>query len=672
MLAVPLLAAVLASGLGCRPGVPPVAGPEKVELEGQRGYVSRPCGFDLDDDGRVGEPEDCRVCDGRTTDPDGDGVEEILVYVDCDSGEDSPGCGEPSRPCASLSHAWELAAAAGRGDASPRAGDAEPIVCFRGTCRPERLTPPVAGSRGVRVEPASGSADRDFELPTDPAMLVGWDGDGDGAYPPYDPDDHAVLDGAPAAGKAQGLSQPFVLGSANSRFEMAHFSVVDYGRHTTEERSGFVHFHERGGLRADHLYFHDLSLRSINRERAAQGHRIVFNFFTGGTNFHHLLFRNLEILDTSGFMVRGSGPDRPGTEAEGGNDGPYRWQNLTVTADGCDHSDSLCRERGGSAFLGWKLWGWIDGVEILDSFFDANVAAWEPKPTGNGGAQLVNATQCSRGWTVRNNFVKDFKVAFEAQGGDGAYCAHGEAAEGVTPSRVPRPTGDVVFDRNVVWNTYVPWRQGDYLVHLVGGDDLHRTLDTATISQNVLASSDGYDACIRIEVGHAGDPHAGEQPGWIHVYGNTCWGARAEGRSTGIEVTLSRKASTYPQHRIWLRNNLVAGAKEGDYALRLRYRPEQLILAGNLASPAARFALGRTRAGDAEGFLELLGLEHGVVDCEPRFVDPEAGDFRLHPEDTCARDAGANLSFWATTDLDGDPRPEGGPWDAGADQIPPR
>ena len=86
----------------------------------------------------------------------------------------------------------------------------------------------------------------------------------------------------------------------------------------TLERSGFVHFFEQGGLRADHLYFHDLSLRDINREQPAQGHRIVFNFFTGGTSFHHLAFVNLEISNTSGFMVRGSGPDRPGSEAEHG------------------------------------------------------------------------------------------------------------------------------------------------------------------------------------------------------------------------------------------------------------------------------------------------------------------------------------------------------------------
>lgn len=684
---------LLAFGFGCR-GSSPAAeegadGPRRASLEGKVGYVSRPCGFDLDDDGVVGEAEDCRICDGRTADPDGDGVDEDLLYVDCREGEDSPACGSPDHPCRSLEFAWTV-----RADGP--ADGAEDVICFRGRCRPHLLTPAVAGVPGSRAEAPTAERPWVFEFPTDPTLLAGWDSDGDGVYPPHDPDDLAVLDGGPPSSSRpsssspssipeEGLSRAFVLGSGNSRLEMAHFTVVDYGRHTAVERSGFVHFSERGGLRADHLYFHDLSLRGINREKPAQGHRIVFNLFNGGTNFHHLAFVNLEVLDTAGFMVRGSGPYRPGTEAEGGNDGPYRWQNLTVTADGCDHSDEACRKGGGAAFIGWKLWGWIDGIEVLSSHFDAQVSAWEPKPKGNGGALLINATQCSRGWRVRGNVVKDFKVGFRAQGGDGAYCSHGDlpavvrnddrvdaqgdaeadgegdvdggadsdepadqaapADEAVFVDEVPRPTGDVVFDRNFFWNTYVPWRSGDYLVHLKGGDGLHRTLDTVTVSRNVLASSDGYDACMMIEVGHGGDPHGGPQPGWVEVADNTCWGARAEGRSTGIEISVSPSTRPFPQHHIRLRNNRIVGAKEGDYGLRLRYAPEALLLEGNIFSPAARFALESSRWASIEGLESALGLEPGPgagsIECEPLFVDPRNGDFALHPDDTCISGARA-------------------------------
>ena len=641
----------------------PTAGPVN-------GYNPRPCGFDLDDDGVIGEPEDCRICDGRTRDVDQDGVDEDLIYIDCQAGQNGPLCGTPDRPCGSIDYAWTS-----RADGP--ADGAEDILCFRGRCSPEILTPGVGGLPGFRLQPAEGSQARDFRFPTNPTMLVGWDFDGDGQFPPYDPDDVAVLDGGGPPGK--GLSRAFHLGDGNSQLEMAHFSVVDYGRYSEVERSGFLHLGIRGGLRADHLYFHDLELSGINQDQPAQGHRIVFNYFTGGTNFHHVAFVNLKLSDIGGFMVRGSGPYRPGTVEEGGNDGPLRWQNLSVTAHGCDHSSEACREGGGSAFIGWKLWGWIDGIEILDSVFDANVGSWEPKPAGNGGALLVNATQCSRQWTVRGNEIYDFKVGFEAQGGDGAYCGYDTEHE--PPRQIPRRTGGVVIDRNVFVNTYQPWRRGDYGVILKGGDDLNRTLDDVVISNNILASTDGFDACIWVEVGNGQGPNPGPNPGRIDIFANTCFGARAEGRSTGLEISKAR-TTNFPAQDIWVRNNIFAGLREGDYGMRFRYRPQGLRLGGNVVSPSARFALGKDRAESLDDLSTLLGMPHESRQCEPLFVAPELGDFHLSSvgdlgegrsseSDTpgdCALEDGHNLSFWTARDVDGEPRPEGGPWAAGADQ----
>jgi|GEM_PF-5985002 hypothetical protein len=47
------------------------------------GYVARPCGFDLDRDGDEGEPADCILGREGVTDPDGDGIDEVFIYVDC-------------------------------------------------------------------------------------------------------------------------------------------------------------------------------------------------------------------------------------------------------------------------------------------------------------------------------------------------------------------------------------------------------------------------------------------------------------------------------------------------------------------------------------------------------------------------------------------------------------
>lgn len=593
------------------------------QIEGRQGYVSRPCGFDLDHDGIFGEAEDCRLCDGKTTDPDGDGVAEDLLYVDCEKGHDAPTCGLPSSPCASLEFAFEK-----RADGP--ADGAEDVVCFRGVCRPQELEPSFGGVAGTYVLPPEGHAVAEWLLPQNPARLAGWDADGDGEYPPHDPDDTAVLDGS------GGKSFAFRLGSRNSFFEMAHFEARDYGRGSTKEQSGFLAFGSPKRTddpalahRADAFFFHDLRLAGINAGEPAQGHRIVFNYFTRATRFHHVLFRNLDLKEIGGFMVRGSGPDRPGSEAEGGNDGPFRWQNLSLTARGCNHSDPACVAGGGSAFIGWKLWGYIDGIEVLDSHFDANVAAWEPKPDGNGGALFVNATQCSRGWTIRGNHLQDFKVALIAQGGNGNYC--GYDTTNVPPRRVPRPTADVVFADNVFWNTYVPWRSGDMIVQLKGGEDQNRTLGEVKILNNVLASSDGFDACIRVDVNNAG----ASPPGKVSILGNTCWGSRAQGRATGLWIGSSR-ALPFVQENVELRGNVFAGFGPEDLNIRFDTVPRQLVSADNVFDPEAPFELGGKKWPTLEE-LGKNGLELGSSACEPAFEDAARGLFGRRAGDACGR-----------------------------------
>jgi len=62
-----------------------------------RGYVSRACGFDTNHNGVVGEAGECNYCDGVTADPDGDGVDEDINYISCDTSTDNTTCGAPRR-----------------------------------------------------------------------------------------------------------------------------------------------------------------------------------------------------------------------------------------------------------------------------------------------------------------------------------------------------------------------------------------------------------------------------------------------------------------------------------------------------------------------------------------------------------------------------------------------
>ena len=613
---------------GCRPVPDPIPEPPP------RGYFERACGFDLDDDGIVGEKEDCRLCDGRTRDPDGDGIDEDLIYVDCLQGLDSETCGTASSPCRSIAYAWtERADGAEDG--------AEDIVCFAGVCSPEGLSPDFGGVAGVKTLPQSGRQARSFELPSDPAMLVGWDRDRDRSYPPMDPDDVAVLDGGGDGVPGGGLSRPFVLTGAASRFEMAHFSVKDYGRFSDIEESGFVRFVHRGGTRADHFYFHDLKLAGINQDQPAQSHRIVFNFFTGGTSYHHISFSNLDIRNVGGFMTRGAGPYLPMPEARGGDDGPYRFERLSVTAHGCDDDDETCRKRGGSAFIGWKLWGYLAGVEILDSVFDANLGAWNPKQGGNGGAVLVSATQCSRDWTVAGNAVYDFKVGFRARGGYTTYCGYDDRDP---PRQVPRTTSGVLFAENYFLNRYAGWHHGDWLVHLDGSQDAGRALADVTVRDNLLISTDGFDACFRLDVGHAGEPDGGEapfyHPGRILVADNICIAApRSDGRSVGIDIG-RRHAPAFMQQRITLQRNLFLGLGKSDLNLRTHYRPSELVMEDNLLSPDAGFVIERVPVAAAVGELDAaLGLTSRSTMCRPELSEPSYDDIELAllpaPGDSC-------------------------------------
>src|SRR6185436_15174352 len=106
--------------------------------EAARGYQSRACGFDMNRNGVFGEAADCNVCDGTTTDPDGDGVKEDLIYVNCGTGSNTTSCGSPSNPCKTIAYAWGTRAD-GPGDG------AEDIICFTGICKTEENVVPGRG-----------------------------------------------------------------------------------------------------------------------------------------------------------------------------------------------------------------------------------------------------------------------------------------------------------------------------------------------------------------------------------------------------------------------------------------------------------------------------------------------------------------------------------------------
>lgn len=63
----------------------------------------------MDRNGVIGEPADRLVGDGKTGDPDGDGGEEDILYVDSETGSDAAGDGSSRSPFATIQKALDAA-----------------------------------------------------------------------------------------------------------------------------------------------------------------------------------------------------------------------------------------------------------------------------------------------------------------------------------------------------------------------------------------------------------------------------------------------------------------------------------------------------------------------------------------------------------------------------------
>lgn len=598
------------------------------------GYQPRSCGFDMNDDGRVGQPEDCRVCDGSTTDPDGDGVDEDLIYVSCNGdGVNQAGCGAPDQPCASLDFAWSQADGPGDG--------AEDILCFRGSCRHEAtLEPKSSGLDGIVTVAATGSQAREFERAKDPAMLVGWDSDGDGEYPPLDSDDVAELDGS------DGPDRGFSLPATADRLEMAHFTARGFGAGADGKDSGLLAV---GGGQGElsHVYLHDLHWLEINKGRPAASAVTTVDLSARKNRIRWFWLENIWAPRVGGWFVRGAAQD------PGPNGGPFRFQGLTVTARGCDVEDC----GAGAAFTGFHLWGYLGGIEILDSHFNAAVDEWRPKVKGGpSGARFALVAQCSEDWLLRNNLVEDFKNPVRIQGWAERYCDNEKA----------RPLGPVWIDGNRFTNDFAPWTGGDIAVYVSeGGEDRAEVVGDVTISRNVMSAPAGWEACVWVHGGNG----AVAPEGHIQVLHNTCAG-RMDYHGAVVLGDTGGSLPRYSHQNITVMGNLITGLRPEDPNFRLTYPLQPGRLSANVYDSAGQFHYLEETVPDLASWRELSGQDQESAACLPSFVDYERGDFRLRADDSCAAgrvvvDALGDLGEEAIP-MAGAIRSPEGPWDAGA------
>jgi len=472
-----------------------------VRASGQ-GYLARPCGFDLNDNGIIGEPADCSICDamladgliqGGTADPDGDGTDEDLIYVDCENGIDQATCGlAGNEPCRSIEYAFNTVAD-GSGDG------AEDIVCFTGVCSTanssavDTIRIQVDGVPGQNTRPRTGNQERAFEYPSNPMMLMGWDRDADGSFPPFDPDDISIID-TPDIQKGFNVLPSYT--------EFAHFA---WNNHSQTDNVDGIHAYlikVSDGPARSHIYLHDIESDGTNRGNSLHATEIGINLFAH-TGLTYFSIENSQFTNTGGYWLRGGTGRSP-------ESGPFRFQNLTVTFMGCPlGADPPCDELYYAAVAVAKLWGWVTGQEWIDNVFDAQPDQWNSP----GSAQTIGggSVQCVQDVVYRNNRFFGFATGLNFASFAPGFCD--------TPPQA-RPVRGIVAERNEFTYAYGanPTAQGAIGIVVSGGGPLiENSVEDVTVVNNVfIDSSPGIRHGIEIRGGNNESPHVGR----ITITGN--------------------------------------------------------------------------------------------------------------------------------------------------------
>ena len=315
-----------------------------------RGYVEQACGLDMDRDGTFGEVADCTVCDGNvstgdfTVDPDGDTTEEDINFIDSSVGVDDVNCGAPDDSCATIAYVLAGSNSSYAKYANGPGDGAEDILCIAGTFN-EAVDigglDGVGGDTGYYTYTAEENHSWDFRLPDNPLMIVGWDQDGDGSYPPFDTDDTAIIEGGtPTDYKVAITVDDGASDSYAMNIELAHFTIQNFCTHTesgdwADETCGM--FKGNNVLTPDadgndysyHHFYHDIAGLNNNKGHpCGSGTQWLFNLWSREIQWYWL--KNISCIDCAGYGVRGS------------ITGDYfRMENITVRAHGCGKTGSV-------------------------------------------------------------------------------------------------------------------------------------------------------------------------------------------------------------------------------------------------------------------------------------------------------------------------------------------
>ena len=687
------------------------------------GYSPRACPFDMNGDGIIGGVGDCNVCDGNphNQDPDGDNQDEWLVYVDCQNGDDNNSCGSPDAPCQTLKHALE-----DRVDQAPE-DRGEAIVCFTGTCMIPGSTPVCKdqtcdGKRKTGSDDAYAQIDhsgiqkcgefgpgclakdaayytrqqdesrleqRDFQYPMNPAMLIGWDTDGDGEYPPVDPDDKSVITNGGIGGRkvfaSIGRHDKGV--ATTSAFEAAAFTVKNWSNGCCSDGNTFWSLNDT--LSAKWLYFHDIKLDEVNSGNETDGNNAVWLMFkTRDAAFW--AFENLDGTATDknaggigGRVWRGA-CESPGEGGNiGGESGPFRFAHSTLEHQYCNNTDAGVHDTKQCNPVIRKIWGWCRGAEDIDNVYTARVDLADGTTAENGNNKGNGSLWgCSvRDIDIVGNRFQDFSPAITFQPD---LDKNQDTPCGAGSSSNRRRADDIIATRNIirldgVQNEPQGRTWGIYVESAKGGE-WDETIDGLRIENNtIFALGDKLHSCINLGPGYGGPSGSCAtnhpfQKGW-KIFGNTCYGNPAGKQKNGSLSIFGVDGTQACKAPVEIKNNIFAGIREGRDNIGVKGGLwSNLDVNFNVYDPKGGFEAGQIDVKQLKDWRQETaahpqsqGLDKQSFECEPAFVSLPTGDIHLLEDDNCARNRATTLASATVVDIDGEKRDA--PWDVGADEV---
>lgn len=546
-----------------------------------KGYVARPCGFYMNDDGKVGFANDCKICDGVTADPDGDGVNEDLWYVDSAAGTDGGACGTASSPCKTIQYAVDNLD-------GPSVG-AEDIICIAGTFN-ESVTLSQSGQTGFKSRDG-------FQFPKNPFMIVGWDKDGDGQYPPYDTDDIALFD--------SGDSKNEVFdGQTFSHIEIAHISVANY----SGVASTWLYYFPQTSPARSHLYFHDIEFRNMD-EGNSTGAGLIFVESDLTNSLSYVAMENVDAEEIGASLLHIS-MNIPDVVHH------MRINNVSLTVHGQSNTT-------------WHTVMHASGVSDLDIFannFDGGYDAWTPSRL-----VLLNLGNCSKRVYLRDNNIIDFGQPLNSY------------LDGLCPSA---PMDDIYVLRNfmtlknhtsVIDGLTMGWRGGG------PSDTVNAVADMNIIGNYIIkTSTSAHLYAIASSIGN----DSGVNPGVVKIVGNTLVGF-------GLGVN---NPSVNGQQNYIVSHNIFAGTT--GYAIDFNYAPTNYIGQSNAVGTAMSLRWNGSTEADLTAFSSAVqassGSETGSFQCNTTFANAAAGNYHLATNDTCAKAKGGDLTPYFAFDYDRD------------------